>query len=57
MEMAAVVLGAKWDGLVGLSIVLLGVKCVTGAFVTPAVVRAALPPGRHRRAAFAPAAR
>jgi O-antigen/teichoic acid export membrane protein len=48
MEIAAVVLGAKWDGLVGLSVALLGVKCVSGAAVTPAVVRAALPRGRHR---------
>jgi O-antigen/teichoic acid export membrane protein len=49
MEIAAVVLGAKWNGLVGLSVALLGVKCLTGAFVTPAVVRTALPHGRHRR--------
>jgi O-antigen/teichoic acid export membrane protein len=48
MEVAAVVLGAKWNGLVGLSVALLGVKCLTGAAVTPAVVRAALPRGRHR---------
>ncbi len=48
MEVAAVVLGAKWNGLVGLSVALLGVKCATGAVVTPAVVRAALPHGRHR---------
>jgi len=47
-EVAAVVLGAKWNGLVGLSVALLGVKCLTGAAVTPAVVRAALPRGRHR---------
>jgi O-antigen/teichoic acid export membrane protein len=49
MEMAAVVVGAKWNGLVGLSVALLGVKCLTGAVVTPAVIRAAIPPGRHRR--------
>jgi O-antigen/teichoic acid export membrane protein len=55
MEMAAVVLGAKWNGLVGLSVALLGVKWLTGAVVTPAVVRAALPHGRHRRAGLAPA--
>jgi hypothetical protein len=48
MEIAAVVLGAKWNGLVGLSVGLLAVKCLTGAAVTPAVVRAALPRGRHR---------
>jgi O-antigen/teichoic acid export membrane protein len=57
MEMAAVVAGAKWNGLVGLSLALLGVKCLTGAVVTPAVVRAALPHGRHRRVGRAPAAR
>jgi O-antigen/teichoic acid export membrane protein len=55
MEVAAVVVGAKWNGLVGLSVALLGVKCLTGAVVTPAVVRAALPHGRHRRLALAPA--
>jgi O-antigen/teichoic acid export membrane protein len=49
MEMAAVVLGAKWDGLVGLSVALLGAKCLTGAVLTPAVIRAALTRGRHRR--------
>jgi O-antigen/teichoic acid export membrane protein len=49
LEIAAVVLGAKWNGLVGLSVALLGVKCLTGAVVTPAVVRAALPRGRHRQ--------
>jgi O-antigen/teichoic acid export membrane protein len=49
LEVAAVVLGAKWNGLVGLSVALLGVKCLTGAVVTPAVVRAALARGRHRR--------
>lgn len=49
MEMAAVVVGAKWNGLVGLSVALLGVKCLTGVVVTPAVIRAALPRGRHRR--------
>jgi O-antigen/teichoic acid export membrane protein len=49
MEVAAVVLGAKWNGLVGLSAALLGVKCLTGAAVTPGVVRAALARGRHRR--------
>jgi O-antigen/teichoic acid export membrane protein len=53
MEIAAVVLGAKWDSLVGLSVALLAVKCLSGAVVTPAVVRAALPHGRHRRAAAA----
>jgi O-antigen/teichoic acid export membrane protein len=52
-EMAAVVLGAKWNGLLGLSVALLGVKCLTGAVVTPAVVRAALIRGRHRRLARA----
>jgi hypothetical protein len=57
MEMAAVVLGAKWNNLVGLSVALLGVKCLTGAVVTPAVVRAALPHGRHRRAGAALACR
>jgi O-antigen/teichoic acid export membrane protein len=57
MEMAAVVLGAKWNNLVGLSVALLGVKCLTGAVVTPAVVRAALPHGRHRRARAALACR
>jgi O-antigen/teichoic acid export membrane protein len=55
MEMAAVVVGAKWNGLVGLSVALLGVKCLTGAVVTPAVVRAALPHGRHRRVGLGPA--
>jgi O-antigen/teichoic acid export membrane protein len=49
LELAAVVIGAKWHGLVGLSVALLGVKCLTGAVVTPAVVRAALARGRHRR--------
>ncbi len=56
MEMAAVVVGAKWNGLVGLSVALLGVKCLTGVVVTPAVIRAALPHGRHRRVERAPAA-
>jgi O-antigen/teichoic acid export membrane protein len=57
MEIAAVVLGAKWNGLVGLSVTLLGVKCLTGAVVTPAVVRVALPHGRHRQAGAALACR
>jgi O-antigen/teichoic acid export membrane protein len=56
MEIAAVVVGAKWNGLVGLSVALLGVKCLTGAVVTPAVLQAALPHGRHRRAGVTPAA-
>jgi O-antigen/teichoic acid export membrane protein len=55
MELAAVVVGAKWNGLVGISVALLGVKWLTGAVVTPAVVRAALPQGRHRRVGLVPA--
>jgi O-antigen/teichoic acid export membrane protein len=54
MEVAAVVLGAKWNGLAGLSVALLAVKLLTGAAVTPAVVRAALTRGRHRRIGLAP---
>lgn len=54
VEMAALVLGARWNGLVGLSVALLAVKCLTGAAVTPAVVKAALGRGRHRRVALAP---
>jgi O-antigen/teichoic acid export membrane protein len=54
MELAAVVFGTEWDGLVGLSVALLGVKCLTGAVVTPAVVRAAVARGRHRRVGPAP---
>jgi O-antigen/teichoic acid export membrane protein len=50
LEMAAIVLGAKWDGLVGLSLALVGVKFLTGAVVTPSVIRAAIGRGRHRRA-------
>jgi O-antigen/teichoic acid export membrane protein len=53
MELAAVVIGAKWGGLVGLSVALLGVKYLTGAAVTPAIVRAALARGRHRRVRLA----
>jgi O-antigen/teichoic acid export membrane protein len=54
VEMAALVAGARWNGLVGLSVALLAVKCLTGAAVTPAVVKAALGRGRHRRVALAP---
>jgi len=53
MEIAAVVLGARWNGLVGLSVALLGVKCLTGAVAAPAVARAALGRGRHRRVELA----
>jgi hypothetical protein len=55
MELAAIVVGARWNGLVGLSLALVGVKCLTGAVVTPAVVRAALGRGRHRRGELAEA--
>jgi O-antigen/teichoic acid export membrane protein len=49
MEMAAIVVGARWDALVGLSLALVGVKCLTGAAMTPPVIRAAMGSGRHRR--------
>lgn len=49
MELAAIVLGAKWDGLVGLSVMLVAVRYLTGAAVTPAVLQSALGRGRHRR--------
>ncbi len=48
-ELAAIVLGAKWNGLVGLSVTLLGVRYVTGAAVTPTVLRSAVGRGRHRQ--------
>jgi O-antigen/teichoic acid export membrane protein len=49
IEIAAIAIGAKWNGLVGLSIALAGARCLTGAAITPAVLRAALGRGRHRR--------
>jgi O-antigen/teichoic acid export membrane protein len=54
LELTAVVAGAKWDGLVGLSAALVAVRFLTGAAVTPAVVRAAAGRGRHRHVAPAP---
>jgi O-antigen/teichoic acid export membrane protein len=54
MEMTAIAVGAKWDGLVGLSLALVGMKCLTGIVVTPTVVRAAMGRGRHRRGELAP---
>jgi O-antigen/teichoic acid export membrane protein len=49
IELIAVVIGARWDGLVGLSLALLAVRFVTGAATTPSVVGAAIGRGRHRR--------
>jgi O-antigen/teichoic acid export membrane protein len=49
MDVAAVTVGARWHGLVGLSLALLAARVLTGAVTTPSVVRAALGRGRHRR--------
>lgn len=49
LELAAVVLGAKWNGLAGLSLALVGARFVAGMVTTPPVIRAALSRGRHRR--------
>jgi O-antigen/teichoic acid export membrane protein len=49
LEVAAVVIGARSGGLVGLSVALVAVRLVTGAAVTPPVVRAALGKSRHPR--------
>ena len=56
LEFAAIAIGAKWDGLVGLSLALVGVKCLTAVVVTPPVIRAAMGSGRHRRGELAPKA-
>lgn len=48
-ELVAVIIGARWDGLVGLSLGLLAARCVTGLATTPSVVAVAMGRGRHRR--------
>jgi O-antigen/teichoic acid export membrane protein len=48
MEVAGAVTGAKLDGLVGLSALLLLVRVIEGAMTAPAVIRAALAHGRTR---------
>lgn len=50
-EVTAVALGGASGGLRGLSFALLGVYLVEGLVTAPAVVRAAIGHGRHRRAA------
>ncbi len=54
LELVAVVVGAKWDGLVGLSVALVTVRCLAGASLTPAVVRAAVRGVPSRPAGGAP---
>lgn len=54
IEVAAAAAGGMLDGLIGLSVALLVVAVVEGIATTPAVVRAAIARGRHRRAAAAP---
>jgi hypothetical protein len=49
IEVAAAAMGGLMDGLIGLSWALLIVSVVEGIATTPAVVRAAIARGRHRR--------
>lgn len=51
MEVTAAAAGGASGGLRGLSLALLGVFLVEGLVTTPAVLRAAIGHGRHRRAA------
>jgi O-antigen/teichoic acid export membrane protein len=51
IEVGAAALGGVLHGLIGLSVALLAVAIVEGIATTPAVVRAAIARGRHRRAA------
>jgi O-antigen/teichoic acid export membrane protein len=55
IEVAAAALGGVLHGLVGLSVALLVVGIVEGIATTPAVVKAAIARGRHRRAVVASA--
>ena len=50
IEIAAAVLGGVLHGLVGLAVALLVVGIVEGIATTPAVLKAAIARGRHRRA-------
>ena len=52
-EMAAVVIGGRMDGLVGLTAGLLVISIAEGLITAPAVFRTALGHGRHRRGAAA----
>lgn len=49
VDVVAVIVGARWHGLVGLCLGLLVARVLTGAVTAPSVVRAALGTGRHRR--------
>jgi O-antigen/teichoic acid export membrane protein len=51
IEVGAAALGGVLHGLIGLSVALLAVAIVEGIATTPAVVKAAIARGRHRRAA------
>jgi O-antigen/teichoic acid export membrane protein len=55
IEVAAAALGGVLHGLIGLSVALLVVAVAEGIATTPAVVKAAIGRGRHRRAAAASA--
>lgn len=49
VDLTAVVVGARWHGLVGVALGLLAARVVTGSLTAPPVVRAAIGQGRHRR--------
>jgi O-antigen/teichoic acid export membrane protein len=55
IEIAAAAVGGVLHGLIGLSVALVAVNTLEGIATTPAVVKAAIARGRHRRAAAASA--